>query len=68
MPPSLPSTVPWNFNAVTTSTQPWIKRSWPFSSLLVNGLLQVVLQPLGLGIDANLPVVLQLCTAGGADE
>lgn len=30
---------------------------------LVNGVLQVLLQPLGLGVDAHFPVVLQLGTA-----
>lgn len=28
--------------------------------LLANGVLQILLQPFGLGIDADLPVVLQL--------
>lgn len=32
--------------------------------LLVDGVLQVLLQPLGLGVDADFPVVLQFSTAG----
>lgn len=30
------------------------------SYLLANGVLQILLQPFGLGVDADLPVVLQL--------
>lgn len=30
------------------------------SYLLVNGVLQILLQPFGLGVDADLPIVLQL--------
>lgn len=30
------------------------------SYLLANGVLQILLQPFGLGVDADLPIVLQL--------
>lgn len=38
--------------------------SWFFCFLLVNGILQILLQPLGVWVDANFPVALQLGTAG----
>lgn len=41
-------------------------REWRGSGffLLVNGVLQILLQPLGFWVDANFPVALQLGTAG----